>query len=176
MLVARPGGVAVLCDADPDWEQFRAAVIAQMDKPGSCRVGVGAPCIGAPEFPRSLGQALLAVKMQIATGCPEQVTVFDDLGVCQLLSENANIGAVEAFIHRWLGTLLDYDTTKGAPLVETLSGYLWNAVATTTPPPKCCHCIAAPCATGCNGSAMCPVTTSTTPTPSSTCSSPPGPG
>jgi sugar diacid utilization regulator len=124
VLVARPGGVAVLCDADPDWEQFRAAVIAQMDKPGSCRVGVGAPCIGAPEFPRSLGQALLAVKMQIATGCPEQVTVFDDLGVCQLLSENANIGALEAFIHRWLGTLLDYDTTKGAPLVETLSGYL----------------------------------------------------
>jgi DNA-binding PucR family transcriptional regulator len=62
--------------------------------------------------------------MQVATGCPEQVTVFDDLGVYRLLSEIADFDSVESFIHRWLGTLLDYDANKGAQLVETLCGYV----------------------------------------------------
>jgi GGDEF-like domain len=93
LVAARPGGVAVLCDADQDWEQFRAAIIAQMGSQGSCRVGVGAPCIQPPEFTRSHGQAQLALKMQVATGGPDQVTVFEDLGIYQLLSEVANIGS-----------------------------------------------------------------------------------
>jgi DNA-binding PucR family transcriptional regulator len=62
--------------------------------------------------------------VQVITGCPDQVTVFDDLGIYQLLSEIVNIGSVEAFVHRWLGSLLDYDATKGAQFAETLSCYL----------------------------------------------------
>ncbi|MGH3692636.1 MAG: PucR family transcriptional regulator [Pseudonocardiaceae bacterium] len=124
LLAARPGGVAVLCDTDHDWEQFRAAIIAQMGPGGGCRIGVGAPCTEPPEFPRSHGQAQLALKMQVATGCPGQVTVFEDLGIYQLLSEIANIGSVESFIHRWLGALLEYDATKGVDLTGTLYCYL----------------------------------------------------
>jgi DNA-binding PucR family transcriptional regulator len=124
LLAARPGGVAVLCDTDQDWEQFRAAIIAQTGSQGSCRIGVGALCTEAPEFPRSHGQAQLALKMQVATGSSEQATLFEDLGVYQLLSEIANVGSVEAFIHHWLGTLLDYDATKNAQLVDTLCSYL----------------------------------------------------
>ncbi|MDQ4033640.1 MAG: helix-turn-helix domain-containing protein [Actinomycetota bacterium] len=124
LLTARPGGVAVLCDADHDWEQFRAKIIARMGSRGNCRVGVGGPCTEPLEFPRSHEQAKLALRMQIATGCPERVSVFEHLGVYQLLSEIANIGSVECFIHRWLGALLDYDTTKDAELVETLFCYL----------------------------------------------------
>ncbi|MGH3897965.1 MAG: PucR family transcriptional regulator [Pseudonocardiaceae bacterium] len=124
LLAARPGGVAVLSDTDQNWEQFRTAIIAQMGAQGSCRVGVGAPCTQPPEFPRSHGQAQLALKMQVATGSPDQVTLFEDLGIYQLLSEIADIGSVEAFIHRWLGSLLDYDASKDAQLVETLSCYL----------------------------------------------------
>jgi sugar diacid utilization regulator len=124
LFAARPGGVAVLCDTDHDWEQFRAAIVAGLGSGGSCRIGVGAPCIKPPEFPRSHGQAQLALKMQLATGCPDQVTVFEDLGIYQLLSEIPHIGSVEDFIHRWLGPLLDYDIGKSANLVETLSCYL----------------------------------------------------
>lgn len=124
LLAYRPGGVAVLSDTDQNWEQFRVAVIAQMGVQGSCRVGVGAPCTQPPEFPRSHGQAQLALKIQVATGSPEQVTVFEDLGIYQLLSQIANVGSVEAFIHSWLGPLLDYDAAKDAQLVETLSCYL----------------------------------------------------
>jgi GGDEF-like domain len=81
LLAARPGGVAVLCDTDYDWEQFRVAITAQMRSPGSCRVGVGAPCTQPCEFPRSHEQAQLALKIQVTTRCPEQATVFDDLGI-----------------------------------------------------------------------------------------------
>lgn len=114
----------MLSDTDKDWEQFRAAVITQMGPHSSCRVGVGAPCTQPPEFPRSHSQALLALKMQVATGSPEQVTLFEDLGVYQLLSEIPDINSVEVFIRRWLGTLIDYDTDKDARLVDTLSCYL----------------------------------------------------
>jgi DNA-binding PucR family transcriptional regulator len=124
LLAARPGGVAVLSDTDKDWEQFRVAVIAQMGSQGSSRVGVGAPCIEPPEFPRSHRQALLALRMQVATGSPDQVTIFEDLGIYQLLSEIGNIDSVEAFIHRWLAPLLDYDAAKDAHLVDTLSCYM----------------------------------------------------
>jgi sugar diacid utilization regulator len=124
LLAARPGGVAVLSDADKNWEQFRTAVIAQMGPHGSCRVGVGAPCTQPPDFPRSHSQALLALKMQVATGSPEQATLFEDLGIYQLLSEIPEINSVEVFIRRWLGPLIDYDTDKDARLVDTLSCYL----------------------------------------------------
>jgi sugar diacid utilization regulator len=124
LLSARPGGVAMLCHTSHDWERLRAAINAELGSRGRCRMGVGAPCTEPPEFPRSHGQAQLALKMQIATGSPEQATVFEDLGVYRLLSEIADLGSVESFIHHWLGALLDYDTTKNAQLVETLFTYL----------------------------------------------------
>ena len=124
LLAARPGGVAVICDADLDGEQFRAAMLARAKSPGNCRVGVGAPCTQPAEFPRSHRQAELALKVQIVTGCPEQVTVFDDLGVYQLLSEIPNLASVDALIRRWLGKLLDYDTNKTTQLIDTLWTYL----------------------------------------------------
>jgi sugar diacid utilization regulator len=124
LLAARPGGVAVLCDTDLNWEQFRAAIVAQLGSAGSCRIGVGGRCIEPPEFPLSHRQAELALKLQVAIGGPDQATVFGDLGIYKLLSELANTGTVEEFIRRWLGALLDYDAAKGAQLVETLSCYL----------------------------------------------------
>ena len=51
-------------------------------------------------------------------------SVYDDLGVYQLLSEVADPTGVDAFVRRWLGPLLDYDARRGATLVHTLSRYL----------------------------------------------------
>ncbi len=62
--------------------------------------------------------------MQATTNSPNPVTVFEDLGVYRLLGEAADIGAVEGFVRRWLGALLDYDVGKGSELVETLTRYL----------------------------------------------------
>lgn len=62
--------------------------------------------------------------MQVATGSPEQFTIFENVGIYRLLSEIPDIGSVENFIHQWLGALLDNDAAKDARLVETLSCYL----------------------------------------------------
>jgi sugar diacid utilization regulator len=124
LLVARANGVAVLCDGEHDWEALRGSVISELGPKGHCRVGVGAPCIEPRDFRRSNGEAQLALKVQIATGSPEQVSVFEELGIYKLLSEIADIGSVEGFVHQWLGPLLDYDATKGGQLVETLARYL----------------------------------------------------
>jgi sugar diacid utilization regulator len=124
LLTGRPDGVTMLCHPDRDWELFRATILGGIGPQGSCRVAVGAPCIEPSEFPRSYRQAQLALRMQIATGCPEQVTVFDNLGIYQLLSEITEMSTVDEFIHRWLGALIDYDAAKDSQLVDTLAAYL----------------------------------------------------
>jgi sugar diacid utilization regulator len=124
LLVTRSGAIAILSDTDADWKRFREAINAELGSGGACRIGVSAPCDRPDEFPRAHGQAHLALKMQAATNSPAQVTVFEDLGVYRLLAEIADIGAVEGFVQRWLGALLDYDNTKGGQLVETLTAYL----------------------------------------------------
>ncbi len=121
LLTGRSDGVIVLCHADQDWERLRGDRIGPQ---GSCRVAVGGPCVEPCEYPRSYRQAQLALRMQVATGSPEQVTVFDDLGIYQLLSQISDMSTVDKFIHRWLGALISYDATKDAQLVDTLSAYL----------------------------------------------------
>ncbi|MDQ1467201.1 MAG: hypothetical protein QOH10_1616 [Actinomycetota bacterium] len=124
LLVARAGAIAVLSDTDADWTRFREAIDAELGAGRGCRVGVSAPCERPDDFPRAHREALLALRMQATTNSPEQVTVFDDMGVYKLLAEVADLGSVEGFVRRWLGPLLDYDATKGGQLVETLSAYL----------------------------------------------------
>jgi hypothetical protein len=67
------------------------SIMARLESRGSCRVAVGAPCIEPTEFLRSYGRLQLALRMQLATGYPEQITVFDDLGIYQLLSESRTL-------------------------------------------------------------------------------------
>jgi sugar diacid utilization regulator len=125
LLVARSGAIAVLSDADADWNRFRQAIDAELGPGCACRIGVSEPCDRPDDFPCAYGQAQLALKLQVSTDSPEQVTIFEDLGVYKLLAEIADIGSVEHFVRRWLGPLLDYDANKGGgQLVETLTAYL----------------------------------------------------
>ncbi|HZA76314.1 MAG TPA: helix-turn-helix domain-containing protein [Acidimicrobiales bacterium] len=124
LLVARGGGIAVLADAHGDWEPFRLTVLAELGGDGGCRAGVGGQCTAPADFSRSYREALLALRVQRGVGGPDQVSVFDDLGVYRLLSESADVEAVQGFVQRWLGTLREYDLAKGAELVRTLTSYL----------------------------------------------------
>ncbi len=63
----------------------------------------------------------------------DQAVRFDDLGVYRLLVGTEDLGEVERFIERWIGTLLEYDEKRNAELVRTLMHYLQhggNYVAT----------------------------------------------
>jgi sugar diacid utilization regulator len=123
LLAIRPGEVVVLADTEAPWERFGAAVAAHWHG-AECRIGVGGRRIVPDEFPHSYQEAQLALKIQKAAGGREHVTLFDDLGVYQVLGTAEDSASIERFVHEWLGILLEYDVTHGAQLVETLTEYL----------------------------------------------------
>jgi DNA-binding PucR family transcriptional regulator len=122
LLVPRGRAVVVLSRDERPWEEFRQGVEHQLA--GRGRVGVGGRCAGPVDFPRSHREAQLALRMQDTSGGGDRVTVFDELGVYQLLAEVQEMTAVERFVREWLGALLDYDATRQGELVRTLSRYL----------------------------------------------------
>jgi DNA-binding PucR family transcriptional regulator len=124
LLVARSGAIALLSDADGDWVGLRADVVNELGTGATCRVGVSAPCTQPDDFPRAHTQAQLALKIQVTTHSPDQVTVFEDLGVYKLLCEVPDLRSVADFVERWLGPLIEYDAARGAEMVETLASYL----------------------------------------------------
>jgi DNA-binding PucR family transcriptional regulator len=123
LLAGRPTDVIVLAQTDAPWERFHAGVVEEL-RGARCSIGVGGRCEGAAEFPRSYRESQLALRIQKVVGGVDQVTVYDDLGVYQVLAAETDMSAMETFARDWLGALLDYDTVHGAQLVTTLSEYL----------------------------------------------------
>ncbi|GAA0663779.1 hypothetical protein GCM10009535_49260 [Streptomyces thermocarboxydovorans] len=123
LLMTRGDAVVLLADRVVPWDRFRTAVVAELGG-GRCRIGVGGPCERPGEFPRSYGEALLALKMQSTAHGSDRVVSYEDLGVYRLLGEVGDPAAVERFVRHWLGPLLDYDASKRSDLVNTLSWYL----------------------------------------------------
>jgi sugar diacid utilization regulator len=123
LLAARLSDVIMLADAEQPWERFRASVAAELHG-GRCRIGVGGRCHSLSEFPRSYREAGLALRIQKAVRGREQVTLFEDLGVYQVLGTARDASALERFVREWLGALMDYDAVHGTQLVMTLSEYL----------------------------------------------------
>ena len=54
----------------------------------------------------------------------ERTSVFADLDVLRMLAAVDDLTDVEAFVHKWLGTLAAYDERKHTELVKTLTQYL----------------------------------------------------
>jgi sugar diacid utilization regulator len=126
LLVSRLGRIVVLSDTnDGPWRAFQADVIHELGGRG-CRVGVGGTCQSPLDFPRSYREALLALRIQRVAHGTERVTLFDDLGLYRLLANMADLSLVEAFVDDWVGSLIEYDTQRGADLVATLTSYLEN--------------------------------------------------
>ena len=118
LIAARLTEVIMLAHADVAWELFHASVETEARGLG-CSIGVGGRCLQAGDFPRSHREAQLALRIQQAVGSTGKVTVFDDLGVYQVLATEADTSAMEAFVRDWLGALLSYDAVHGAQLVRT---------------------------------------------------------
>jgi DNA-binding PucR family transcriptional regulator len=115
--------VIVLADHEAPWEDFRQVVAAGLQDAAS-RVGVGGRYDATSGVSRSFREAQLALQMQKTIGGPEQVTIFSELGVYQLLAASSDMSSVEEFVQQWLGPLTDYDNVHGTQLVLTLSEYL----------------------------------------------------
>lgn len=133
LMVARAGTVVVVSQAESDWNGLRTAVLAQLSA-GRCRIGVGGSCDHPADLPRSYNEAQLALRIQRSAGGSDQATVFDHLGVYRILADVREEGSIDRFVREWLGTLLDYDQSRGGDLVATLGHYLecggsYNAAA-----------------------------------------------
>jgi hypothetical protein len=123
LLASRLSRVIVLADAEAPWDRFQAAVASELHG-GDCWIGVGSRRNTPEELPESYTEAQLALKLQKTLGGKEHVTLFDDLGVYQVLATAQSPASIERFVRKWLGTLMDYDASHGSQLVETLSEYL----------------------------------------------------
>lgn len=123
LLAARPKDVIVLADRDVAWDRFQAAVVAERHG-ARCSIGVGGRCDEVTDFPRSYREAQLALRIQKAAGGREQITVFDELGVYQVLATASDMSAMASFATDWLDALIHYDSVHGSLLVETLSEFL----------------------------------------------------
>jgi sugar diacid utilization regulator len=123
LLAPRARDVLVLADAEVPWERFRTSVVAELHG-ARCRIGVGGRCCDPADFPRSYREASVALRIQKAVRSRELVTLFEELGVYQVLGTAKDTTAMERFARQWLGALLDYDAIHGTQLVGTLSEYL----------------------------------------------------
>ena len=123
LMAPRQRDVVVLADAEASWSEFHQTVAAGLQGAAS-RIGVGGRYGTTGEVPRSYREAQLALQVQRMIGGPEQVTMFSELGVYQLLATSRDVSAVEDFVQQWLGRLNDYDTVHGTQLVLTLSEFL----------------------------------------------------
>ncbi len=106
-----------------DWEMLRKATMAQLGG-GHCRMGVGDAYPRPSELPRSLREAQLALRLQKASSAVERTSVFADLDVFRMLSSVDDLGDIEHFVDKWLGTLAEYDRRRHTDLLNTLSQYL----------------------------------------------------
>ncbi len=123
LVATRFNDVIVLADREAEWQRFHSSVVAEMH--GSpCSVGVGGRAEEIRDFARSYREAQLALEMQKAIGANGQVTIFDELGIYQVLGATTDISAIERFAKAWLGALLNYDAVHGTRLVATLGEYL----------------------------------------------------
>ena len=124
-LLGTMAGTAVMVTpgGGTDWEALRLAIVAELGG-GRCRVGVGDPYPRPSQLARSLREARLALRLQKASSAEERTSVFADLDVLRLLASVDDLADVEGFVHKWLGTLADYDERKHTELVKTLTQYL----------------------------------------------------
>jgi sugar diacid utilization regulator len=123
LIASRFNDVIVLADREAEWQRFHTSVVAEMHG-APCSVGVGGRCDEISDFPRSYREAQLALEMQEAIGGNGQITIFDELGIYQVLGTTTDISAIERFAKTWLGALLNYDAIHGTQLLATLGEYL----------------------------------------------------
>ncbi len=124
LLGAMAGTVVIVAPGGADWEALRTGIVAELGGGTRCRMGVGDAYPQPSELSRSLREARLALRMQKASASAERTSLFADLDVLRMLASVDDLTDVEAFVHKWLGTLAAYDERKHTELVKTLIQYL----------------------------------------------------
>ena len=92
----------------------------------TCNIGLGLPMSEFDNLKRSYEQAAKCIIYCSKQNYNQQIVDYEQLGLYQLFSDLNRMDMVEAFIHRQLGALIEYDATNHTQLVDTLYFYLEN--------------------------------------------------
>jgi hypothetical protein len=123
-LQGRQSGMVVLvADGRPEPRRLHRALSRQLGNSTSV-IGIGPRCDIPSDIPQSFAKARRAMNLRLHSAAPAGASAYDELGFYRLVDAAHTAGAVEDFIGEWLGRLLDYDNTRNAELVNTLSTYL----------------------------------------------------
>jgi len=122
LVTAREHRVVVIVSDDIDWA---ALVQVLRDSVPNQRfsIGVSSRRDVVEEYHAAAREAEVAVGLGAAIH-GEGVMLFEDLGVYRLLAANGDTRELHQFVQRWLGPLIEYDETRNAELVRSLSEYL----------------------------------------------------
>ncbi|SES44420.1 PucR family transcriptional regulator [Lentzea albida] len=119
----RSGVVVVLVAGDPDCEALFRSVANDLGVETGV-VAVGGACDTPETLPRSYREAVRMLRIRQASGTPNGMASFEQLGLYRILDAGESRAEVTAFVRQWLGGLIDYDEARAADMVRTLSQFL----------------------------------------------------
>jgi DNA-binding PucR family transcriptional regulator len=124
LLGRRSGAIVLLLRGENVSDTLYEAIARVLGSPAGA-IGVGGPCESPVDLPRSYREAQRALDVRRNSRTPEGLTTFDEIGIYRLLGTgDGDHGAVEQFVHEWLGSLVEYDRVHHTDLVTTLAAYL----------------------------------------------------
>ena len=88
----------------------------------SVLMGVSSPISSIDGYPPGYRQARYA--MNASSPADPAASLFEDLGVLQLLLEPAHRPDLDSYVTQVIGSLIDYDKHHGSHLVDTVAAYL----------------------------------------------------
>ncbi len=122
LVTARQNRVVVIVAEGLDWPVL-VQVLRDAMRGERFTIGVSSRRNVVEDYQDAAREAEVAIGLGAAIG-GDGVTHFEDLGVYRLLAANGNTTELEQYVQRWLGPLIEYDRTRNAELVRTLSEYL----------------------------------------------------
>ncbi|MEV8128992.1 helix-turn-helix domain-containing protein [Streptomyces sp. NPDC085944] len=122
LLTRRSDHVVLVADARP---RARALYEALTMETGthSGAIGVSAPCDSPNGIPRGYQEAQRALEVRRQSREGYGTTFFDELGLYRILGPGNDHQQLEAFVHEWIGQLIEYDARHHATMVDTLTRY-----------------------------------------------------
>ncbi|MFJ8957762.1 PucR family transcriptional regulator [Lentzea sp. NPDC102401] len=119
----RSGVVVMLVRGRPDGEAFFRTVAHELGTDTGV-IAVGGSCDTPDGLPRSFREAMRTLRIRQTSGTPRGAASFDQLGLYRILDTGKSRDEVMSFVWEWLGSLIEYDNTRDADMIRTLSQFL----------------------------------------------------
>ncbi|MET9150999.1 PucR family transcriptional regulator [Streptomyces griseoflavus] len=122
LLTRRSDHVVLVADARPRARALYEALTVETGT-RSGAIGVSAPCDSPNGIPRGYQEAQRALEVRRQSREGHGTTFFDELGLYRILGPGNDYQQLEAFVHEWIGQLIEYDSRHHATMVDTLTRY-----------------------------------------------------